>query len=117
MTDRSRDRLQFVYESQITKNDLQTESEIIPDGEIWQIKRITFADLAQPQNNWAGSFKVVFGDDTLAIAYLLGNTLSIDINRTFTGDGVLDLITTRENLGNTDKRMSVMIEGFKRIGV
>lgn len=113
----SRERIELIYEDEVIKNSVDIKATIIPDGEVWQIKRVTFADAAAPSNLQSGKFKVDFGaGQTVAVAYLIANTIVIPVNRTFTGDGIKELRVLRENNDNQDKFMFAMVEGFKRIG-
>ncbi len=118
MTTIVRDRIEIIEESDIGGNTEDIQTHIIPAGEKWQIKRITFADIKQPSNQWSGSFKVDFGVDLdrelLMVAYLLGQTISLDINRVFVGNGTKGFRVIRDNLGAQSKPMFVFVEGFKR---
>ena len=88
-------------------------------GEVWQISRLTYGDMSKNDSK-SGTFLVDFGvdgaRDVLAIAYLSGNTMVIDINRTFTGDGTKVFRFIRTNQANPAKAMLIFMEGFKRIG-
>ena len=115
----SRDRIQIIYDNELSMGEDIQLSDIIPDGEVWQIKRITFGDVSLNNNN-AGLFKVDYGvdgnRDILAVAYLTGNTKVICIDRSFTGDGFKRFRLIREVQSNPAKRMLIYMEGFKRIG-
>ena len=114
-----RNRIQIIYENELSAGEDIELSDIVPDGEVWQIKRITFADVSINNNN-AGLFKVDYGSgtdrDILAVAYLTGNTIVIPIERTFTGDGVNHFRFIREVQSPPAKKMLIYMEGFKRIG-
>ena len=115
----SRDRVQIIHDNSIpTGNDVQL-SPIIPDGEIWQVSKITFADKAI-NDGLSGGFQVDFGAggsfEILQSAYLVGDTLVVNINRVFTGDGAKTFRFIRANNSAVPKEMFLMVEGFKRIG-
>ena len=111
----SRERLQFVLDGDVGVGVDEQFTPIVPDGESWQISRITFGDMSKNDSK-SGSFKVEFGDDVLAIAYLSGGTIVIDINRVFIGNGVKRFRMVRESQSNPAKKMLIFMEGFKRIG-
>ena len=111
----SRERLQFIEDSDVGAVVDDKFTPIVPDGESWQISRITFGDMSKNDTK-SGSFSVDFDGDVLAIAYLSGGTIVIDINRVFVGDGVKRFKMTRESQSNPAKKMLVFMEGFKRIG-
>lgn len=115
----SRERIQIIYENELSVGEDIQVSDIVPVGEVWQIRRITFADVSINNNN-AGLFKVDYGvdgaRDILAVAYLTGNTIAICIDRTFTGDGTKRFRLIREVQSNPAKKMLIYMEGFKRIG-
>jgi len=116
----SRQRLELTYENEVIKNTEDIQTTVIPIGETWHLKRVTFADAAAPANNQSGRFKVDIGVDggreTIAAAYLLADTFSFDIDRVFIGDGTFEIRVIRENLDNQDKFMFAFVEGFKRTG-
>lgn len=114
----SRERIQLIYEDELAATeDIQTVP--VPVGEVWQISRLTYGDMSKNDSK-SGTFLVDFGvdgaRDVLAIAYLSGNTMVIDINRTFTGDGTKVFRFIRTNQSNPAKAMLIFMEGFKRIG-
>ena len=111
----SRDRIQFIEDGEVPIGSDEKFTPIVPDGESWQISRITFSDMSKNDSK-SGSFKVDFDGDVLAIAYLSGGTIVIDINRVFVGDGSKNFTMTRENQSNPAKKMLIFMEGFKRIG-
>ncbi len=121
MTIVSRDRIEIVVEGEVGGNEVDTNTVIIPDTEIWQIERITFADVKEPSNNWSGKFKVDFGAvgsrELIGAVFLFGSTIPLDIRRVFQGNGIKEIRIIRENLGNQAKEMFVFVEGFKRIGI
>ena len=114
----SRDRIQIIHETEVSAGE-DIQETIVPNGEVWQIKRITFADVSLNNNN-AGLFKVDFGTplvrDVLAVAYLTGNTKIVSIDRTFKGDGTKVFRLIRESQSNPSKKMLIYMERFKRIG-
>jgi len=118
MTTISRPRIQIIYEDALAAGE-DIKSTVIPDGEKWQISRITFGDMSKNDSK-SGSFKVDFGvdgdRDILAIAYISGSTIAFDIKRVFVGDGTKVLRVIRENQSNPAKNMLAFLEGFKRIG-
>lgn len=114
-----RDRIQTIHNNSIAVgNDIQT-SPVIPTGQVWQITRIIFADKAI-NDGMSGGFQVDFGTgstrEIIMASYLLGNTIAMTINKTFTGDGVKVFRYIRTNNGAMAKDMFLMVEGFKRIG-
>jgi hypothetical protein len=116
----ARDRVQTIHNNIVTANTTDVESSpAIPLGQVWQISRIIFADQGI-NDGLSGGFQVDFGTggsrEIILAAYLLGNTIAININRTFTGDGINVFRYIRENISPTDKKMFIMVEGFKRIG-
>lgn len=111
----SRERLQFIEDGPVGMGVDEQLTPAIPDGESWQIKRITFSDMSLNDAK-SGSFKVDYAGDVLAIAYLSGGTIVIDIDRVFLGDGVKQFKLTRESQSNPAKNMLIFMEGFKRIG-
>jgi hypothetical protein len=115
MATTTRDRIEIIHNGDVAGTTEDVQTVLIADGETWQLNRITFADLARPNNLWSGVFRVEYGTDTIAVAYLMGTTHVQEIKRNFTGDGVKELRIIRENLGNQAKAMFVMVEGFKRI--
>ena len=114
-----RERIQVLYDSDLSAGEEIETSEPIPSGETWQISRITFGDMSKNDNK-SGVFQVDFGVDSdrdiLARAYLSGSTIVIDINRSFLGDGIKVFRFLRENQSNPAKKMMIFVEGFKRIG-
>lgn len=114
-----RSRVQVIHNNAIPAGINVESSPIVPSGQTWQITRIIFADNAIDDGLSSG-FQVDFGSggtrEILAAAYLLGNTLIVPINRTFTGDGSAVFRYIRENKSVSTKDMFLMIEGFKRIG-
>jgi hypothetical protein len=119
MTTIARPRIQVVVDSEVPFGQDITMLDPIPAGETWQIKRITFGDMSINDTK-SGIFKVDYGvagdRDILAIAYLTSNTIAIDINRMFLGDGSKQFRLIRESQSNPAKNMLAFIEGFKRIG-
>lgn len=119
MTITSRDRIQIVYREAIAPGIDVQSSTVIPSGQIWHVTRIIFADHSV-NDGISGGFQVDFGSggsrDIVLAGYLTGNTIAIDINRSFTGDGSAVFRYIRENNSATDKKMFLMAEGFKRIG-
>ena len=111
----SRERLQFIEDSEVGSGVDEKFTPIVPAGESWQINRITFGDMSKNDSK-SGSFKVEFDGDVLAIAYLSGGTIVIDVNRVFIGDGVKRFSMIRESQSNPAKKMLIFMEGFKRIG-
>jgi len=115
----SRERIQIVHEEKLAVGEDIQLSDIVPPGEVWQVKRITFGDVSITNNN-AGLFKVDYGvdgdRDILAVAYLTGNTIVIPINRGFAGDGIKQFRFIREVQSNPAKKMLIFMEGFKRTG-
>ena len=114
----TRDRIQLIFEDELGSGE-HVEEIIVPNGENWQITRITFGDMSKNDNK-SGVFKVIFGTaeaiDIVAIAYLSGNTLPLMINRVFEGDGTKSFKFIRENQSNPAKKMLIFVEGFKRFG-
>lgn len=114
----TRDRIQLIFEDELGSGD-HVDEIIVPNGENWQIAKITFADMSKNDNK-SGVFRVEFGQDddrdVVAIAYLSGNTISLPINRSFIGDGAMSFRIIRKNQSNPAKNMMIFIEGFKRIG-
>ena len=115
MSSISRERLQFIEDSDVGVGADEKFTPIVPVGESWQITRITFGDMSKNDTK-SGSFKVEFGGDVLAIAYVSGGTIVIDVNRVFVGDGVKRFSMIRESQSNPAKKMLIFMEGFKRIG-
>lgn len=115
----ARNRIQIIHGNSIpVGNDIQT-SAVVPDGQVWQITHITFADKAI-NDGMSGGFQVDFGTagsrEIIMAAYLLGNTISVPIKRTFTGDGIKVFRFIRTNAAAVAKEMFLLVEGFKRIG-
>ena len=108
-----------MVDSEVAVGESISTMDPIPAGETWQIKRITFGDMSINDSK-SGIFKVDYGidgdRDILAIAYLTSNTIVIDINRMFLGDGSKQFRLIRESQSNPSKNMLAFIEGFKRIG-
>ena len=119
MTTISRPRIQVVIDSEVAVGESLSTLDPIPAGETWQIKRITFGDMSINDTK-SGIFKVDYGidgdRDILAIAYLTSNTIAMDINRMFLGDGSKQFRLIRESQSNPAKNMLIFLEGFKRIG-
>ena len=111
----SRERFQFVEDDEVGAGIDSKSTPIVPLGESWQITRVTFSDMSKNDSK-SGAFRVKFGDDILAIAYLSGGTIVINIGRVFVGDGVKSFELIRENQSNPAKNMLIFMEGFKRIG-
>ena len=98
----------------------QQLSAIVPTGEKWHISRVVFAH-AVDNRNFSGGFQLEWGSGASFVfitgAYLTGATFNDKIDQTFTGDGTKRFRLTRQNLDpTTAKQMSVVIDGFKRIG-
>jgi hypothetical protein len=114
-----RTKIQILHESDVGIGVTTNESTAIPDGESWQINRVIFGDMSLNDTK-TGIFKVDFGDDTareiLAMAYLTGNTMIFDVNKTFIGDGTKTFMFYRESQSNPAKKMFILMQGFKRIG-
>jgi len=115
----ARDRIQIVHNGSIPNGIDVQNSPIIPTGQRWHISRIIFADKGI-NDGLSGGFQVDFGSggsrEILASAYLTGNTIILDINRTFTGDGVKLFRYIRVNEAAVSKEIFLMVEGFKRFG-
>lgn len=111
----SRERIQIIEDGPVSVGVDEKFSDIIPNGESWQITRITFADMSKNDSK-SGSFKVDYDGDVLAVAYLSGGTFALDINRVFLGDGTKRIRLIRESQSNPAKNMLIYVEGFKRIG-
>jgi hypothetical protein len=116
----TRDRVQVIHSSIVAASDTDVQiSPSIPNGQVWQIQRIIFADHAI-NDGISGGFQVDFGigsnREILLAAYLMGNTIAVDIKRTFTGNGTNVFRYIRKNNSIVSKDMFLMVEGFKRIG-
>ena len=112
----SRDRVQVVHEGSIIPGPDIKQSPIIPAGETWMISRIIFAD-GGIGDGISGAFRVDYGTtDILLAAYLTGNTMAIEINREFTGDGAKRFRFIRVNHSAEDRSMVIIVEGRKKIG-
>jgi hypothetical protein len=118
MTTIARPRIQIIHDGSVPVG-VDTQSEIVPNGESWQIQRITFGDMSRNDTK-SGIFRVDFGvdgdRDILAIAYLTSTTIIIPIKRVFLGDGIKEFRFIRESQSSPDKNMLIFTEGFKRIG-
>jgi len=120
MTKVNRDRIHIVKKGIVTAGDTDTHLTIAPPvGRIWHIKRKTFAD-ESINDGLSGFFEVDWGiggsREVLAQAYLAGNTFTFHIDRTFLGDGSKLFRLKRTNPSGSNKKMFLMVEGFKRIG-
>lgn len=120
MTKVNRDRIHVVKKGNVTTLTTDTAlSAVPPSGRIWHIKRITFAD-ESINDGLSGFFEVDWGiggtREVIAQAYLEGNTFTFDIDRTFVGDGSMLFRYKRTNPSASNKKMFLMVEGFKRIG-
>jgi hypothetical protein len=98
----------------------QQLSAIVPLNEKWHIDRVVFAH-ANDSRNWSGGFQLEWGSGGSFVfitgAYLTGATFHDKVDQTFIGDGAKRFRLTRQNLDpTTAKQMSVVIDGFKRIG-
>lgn len=116
----SRERVQVIHNNAVAATTTNVASSpIIPNGQIWQISRITFADKSI-NDGLSGGFQIDFGSggsrEIIGSAYLTGNTIVLTINRTFMGDGSAVFRYIRVNNSSVSKDMFLMIEGFKRIG-
>ena len=98
----------------------QQLSAIVPNNEKWHLGRVVFAH-ANDNRNISGGFQLEWGDAVggwtfITGCYLTGATFNDKIDQTFTGNGVKRFRLTRQNLDTVAKTMSVVIDGFKRIG-
>lgn len=114
-----RERIQIIHNGSIAPgNDIQL-SPVIPADQVWHVTRIIFADKAI-NDGMSGGFQVDFGSggtrEIILSAYLLGNTIAVDVSRDFTGDGVAVFRYIRSNNAVVSKELFLMVEGFKRIG-
>lgn len=122
MTDRT--RVQIKFDTTVAAGVTDTQlSAIVPSGEVWNLQRIIFAH-ADSGNNISGGFQVDWGDagggwEFLYGAYLTGSTYEIIVGRDFVGDGTKRLRCIRQNLdpAGAAKRMTLLIEAFKKLGL
>lgn len=90
----------------------------IPDGEIWQIQRVVFAD--EGINDGLSSFyRCDFGTGAirkkLMHAHLTGNTIDSPMRVDITGDGTKNLRITRINNSIASKQMIATIWVVKKL--
>lgn len=119
MTIISRDYVLFNEDSDVSANSISVfQAPVQPNGEVWQILRIIFAD-KNIGDNISGGFLVDFGTggtrEIIAQAFLTGDTCDKSFQRETTGDGVKRLRIIRENNSLAAKKMVCMVEAIKKI--
>ena len=117
-----RSRIHVVLKGNVTANLTDIHTTIaVPAAKIWHIKRITFGTTAI-NDGLSDHFEVDWGigvqsnREVLIQAFLLGNSWTFPIDRTFHGDGTDVFRLKRTNNSSTDKKMFILFEGFKREG-
>lgn len=120
MAKKDRNRIHIVKKGNVTAGDTDIDlTNVIPAAKVWHLKRITFGSTALDDglSDW---FEIDWGiggtRETIIQAMLRGNTFTFDINRVFQGDGTNLFRIKRQNNSAANKKMFVMIEGFKREG-
>lgn len=115
----SRDRVQLSYRDEVAPGNKIDLTGVIPAGEVWQVSYALFSD-KNIGDNISGGFSFEWGAgggwEIIHIGFLTGNIHRLDINRSFTGDGLSRFRTIRQNNSASNKDMIVVLEGFKKNG-
>ena len=95
-------------------NFLQSDLDIIPNGQVWEINKIIFSDQGIGDNK-SGEFLVEFGTSIIARGFVSGSIIEINVDKSYMGDGIKRFRITRTNNSSLEKNMLVSIEGIKRL--
>ena len=88
------------------------ESSIIDEGETWTV-RYFGACYIKSQDELGSVYILRFGSEIIRIIALCGGTQELNIDETFTGDGVKTFSIQRINDSLTIKRLPCWLVGYK----